>query len=112
MKHIDYRKIEFKKTGWGVKGRVVVNVPEINIVNLYLEPGEVVPPHKTPVHVHFQVMEGVGTVVIDEERYIVKEGDIVFSPLMIPHSLEANQGKPFSVFVIKTPNPGISNIKK
>jgi len=111
MELIKYQNIEFRRSGWGIKARPVVNIPEINITNLVLEPGEVVPAHKTPVNVHFQVMEGKGTVVIGEKAYVVEVGDIVFSPLQIPHSLLADQGSIFSVFVIKTPNPQMSAVK-
>jgi len=104
MKVVNYQDIEFKKSGWGVKARPVVNIPEINIMNLVLEPGEVVPAHKTPVHVHFQVMEGKGTIVIGEESYAVGPGDIVFSPMQIPHAVKADYNERFSIFVIKTPN--------
>ena len=111
MEVIKYQNIEFKRSGWGVKARQVVNIPEMNIMNLVLEPGEAVPAHKTPVHVHFQVMEGKGTVVIGDKSAVVGVGDIVFSPLQIPHSLIADQGSMFSVFVIKTPNPQLSAVK-
>lgn len=111
MEVIKYQNVEFKRSGWGVKARPVVSIPEINIVNLVLEPGEVVPAHKTPVNVHFQIMEGKGTVVIGDQSAVVGVGDIVFSPLQIPHSLIADQGSVFSVFVIKTPNPQMSAVK-
>ncbi|MFA7378163.1 MAG: cupin domain-containing protein [Erysipelotrichia bacterium] len=105
MEVIKYQNIEFKRSGWGVKARQVVNIPEMNIMNLVLEPGEAVPAHKTPVHVHFQVMEGKGTIVIGEETFVVGPGDIVFSPKQIPHAVKADQNEYFSIFVIKTPNP-------
>ncbi|MFA5421330.1 MAG: cupin domain-containing protein [Bacilli bacterium] len=111
MEVIKYQNVEFKKSGWGVKARPLVSTPEISIVNLVLEPGEVVPAHKTPVNVHFQVVEGRGTIAIGDESIVVETGDIVFSPLHIPHGLEANQNSVFSVFVIKAPNPGMSAIK-
>lgn len=111
MTAIKYQNIPFKISGWGVKARPVISIPEINITNLVLEPGEEVPAHKTPVHVHFQVMEGKGTIVIGEEAQVVEAGDIVFSPMQVPHALLANQNSVFSVFVIKTPNPGQSVVK-
>ena len=111
MKAINYKDIEFKLSAWGVKARPVVNINEISIKNLVLEPGEVVPAHKTPVHVHFQVMEGKGTIVIGEESFVVSPGDIVFSPKQIPHAVKADQNERFSIFVIKTPNPQMSMVK-
>ena len=83
----------------------------IGIVNLVMEPGEKVPSHKTPVNVLFQVIEGSGSITIGEETQIVEAGNIVVSPLQVPHALEANQDCVFSVYVIKTPNPQKSAVK-
>ncbi len=74
-------------------------------MNLALEPGEKVPLHKTSVDVLFHVIDGRGSVIIGEERSEVAAGEIVISPKMIPHALEADVGDTFSVLVIKTPNP-------
>jgi mannose-6-phosphate isomerase-like protein (cupin superfamily) len=49
-------------------------------------------------------MEGKGTIVIGEESYAVGPGDIVFSPMQIPHAVKADYNERFSIFVIKTPN--------
>lgn len=112
MKVINVNELPFVKTGWGVKGKPVVDMPEIGIVNLVMEPGEKVPSHKTPVNVLFQVVEGKGSITIGDETQIVGEGDIVVSPLQILHGLEANQNSVFSVYVIKTPNPQKSVVNR
>ena len=106
MKVIKVNELPFVKTGWGVKGKPVVDMPEIGIINLVMEPGEKVPPHKTPVNVLFQVVEGKGSITIGDETEIVE-----VSPLQISHALEANQNCVFSVYVIKTPNPQKSAVK-
>lgn len=111
MKVIKVNELPFKKTGWGVKGKPIIDMPEIGIVNLVMEPGEKVPSHKTPVNVLFQVIEGKGTITIGDETQIVEAGNIVASPLQVPHALEANQDCVFSVYVIKTPNPQKSAVK-
>lgn len=112
MKVIKVNELSFVKTGWGVKGKPIIDMPEVGIVNLVLEPGEKVPSHKTPVNVLFQVVEGKGSITIADETQIVKAGDIVVSPLQILHGLEANQDSVFSVYVIKTPNPQKSAVNK
>ena len=38
---------EFIKTPRGVKGRHLVDLPAVSVMNLVLEPGEKVPLHKT-----------------------------------------------------------------
>ena len=111
MNVIRVRQLSYVRTGWGVKGRPIIDMPEVGIVNLVLEPGEKVPSHKTPVDVLFQVVEGKGTVTIGDETQVVEAGDIVVSPLQIPHALEADQGCVFSVYVIKVPNTKSSAAK-
>ena len=111
MKVIKVNDLPYMKTGWGVKGKSIVDMPEIGIVNLFLELGEKVPSHKTPVDVLFQVIEGKGTLTIGEETQVVEAGNIVVSPAEIPHALEANQGCTFSVYVMKVPNTKKTAIK-
>lgn len=104
MKVIKVNELPYMKTGWGVKGKSIIDMPEIGIVNLCLDPGEKVPSHKTPVDVLFQVVEGNGAITIGDETQVVEAGNIVVSPAEIPHALEANQGGTFSVYVMKVPN--------
>lgn len=111
MKVIKVNGLPYTQTGWGVKGKPIVDMPEVGIINLALEPGEKVPSHKTPVNVLFQVLEGKGTVTVGEDTQVVEPGDIVVSPAQIPHALEANQGCLFYVYVIKTPNTKKSAVK-
>jgi len=111
MKVIKVNELPYMQTGWGVKGKPIIDMPEVGIINLVLESGEKVPSHKTPVDVLFQVIEGKGTITIGDETQIVEAGNIVISPLQIPHALEANQDCVFSVYVIKVPNTKKSVVK-
>jgi len=111
MKVIKVSEVPFLQTGWGVKGRPIIDLPEVGIINLVLEPGEKVPAHKTPVDVLFQIIEGKGTVTIGQESQVVEAGDIIVSPVQIPHALEADQGSLFSFLVIKVPNTKKSAVK-
>jgi quercetin dioxygenase-like cupin family protein len=70
-----------------------------------------VPSHKTPVDVLFQVIEGKGKVTVGTEAAIVEAGTIVVSPAQIPHALEATEGCMFSVYVMKVPNTKKSAVK-
>lgn len=99
------------QTAWGIQGKMVIDLPDIGIINLILKPGESVPSHKTPVDVLFQVIEGEGTITVGEESAVVSAGDIVVSPAQIPHSLEATQGCLFSVYVMKVPNTKKNAVK-
>lgn len=111
MEVIKVGEVPYMQTGWGVKGKPIVDLPEVGIINLVLEPGEKVPSHKTPVDVLFQVIEGKGTISVGEESQVVVLGDIIVSPAQIPHALEATEGALFSVYVIKVPNTKKSAIK-
>lgn len=111
MEVIKVAAMPYMQTGWGVKGKPIVDMPEVGIINLVLEPGEKIPSHKTPVDVLFQVIEGKGTITIGEESQVVESGDIIVSPVQIPHALEASQGCLFSVYVMKVPNTKKSAIK-
>jgi quercetin dioxygenase-like cupin family protein len=103
--------LPYIQTAWGVKGKPIVDMPEVGIINLILEPGEKVPSHKTPVDVLFQIIEGKGTLTVGEESQVVESGDIIVSPAQIPHALEASEGCLFSVYVMKVPNTKKSAIK-
>lgn len=104
MSIVRVQELPYATTAWGVKGRKIIDLPEIGIVNLWLEAGEVVPSHKTPVDVLFQVIAGSGTVTVGEESHAVNAGDFVESPKGVPHALAADQEEAFSVYVMKIPN--------
>jgi quercetin dioxygenase-like cupin family protein len=104
MKIVKVDTLPFLQTAWGIQGKMVIDLPDIGIINLVLKPGEIVPSHKTPVDVLFQIVEGGGTVTVGEEKAVVTAGDIVVSPAHIPHALEASEGTEFSVYVMKVPN--------
>lgn len=105
MNIIKLSDLTFRETPWGVKGGLVLELPDVAIMNLILQPGEKVPLHKTPVDVLFHIIEGQGSVGIGEEVQKVNSGEIVVSPAKIPHSLAADRGEVFSVLVYKVPNP-------
>jgi quercetin dioxygenase-like cupin family protein len=112
MDIIKVKDLPVMQTGWGVKGKRVVDLPDVGIINLILEPGEKVPSHKTPVDVLFQIIKGKGTITIGEEDQIVETGDIIISPAQIPHGLAADQNCRFSFYVMKVPNTKKSAIKE
>ncbi|MCK4257840.1 MAG: cupin domain-containing protein [Halanaerobiales bacterium] len=105
MKVIRLNDMEKVVTSKAVQVRHVINQPEVAVVNVVLQPGEVLPLHSTPVDVFFYVHSGHGAIIIDEEREIVKQGEIVLSPKDIPHGLIASEDSEFSVLVVKTPKP-------
>ena len=105
MEIITIKEVPVRENKRGVSARFLIDRQAVVVSNVVLQDGEAVPTHITPVDVFFHVLEGRGTVEIGEESQVVSEGQIIVSPANIPHSLKANQGKAFSVLVVKTPNP-------
>lgn len=105
MEILEISRQELQASPRGVQVRRLVERPAVAVVNIVLQPGEKVPSHATPVDVYFHVLEGRGAVEIGCEREDVREGQIIISPAHIPHALYAASDSPFSVLVVKTPNP-------
>jgi quercetin dioxygenase-like cupin family protein len=105
MKRIRLEELPMTTSPRGPKMRKVLSTDDIVVANIVLEPGQVLPSHKTPVDVLFYVHSGSGYVVIDDDNIEVVAGDMVPSPKNIPHGLKAREENSFSVLVIKTPNP-------
>lgn len=105
MEVVKINSVPLKETPRGIAGRQLIDLPDIHIMNLVLNPGERVPDHVTPVDVLFHVIEGQGTVRIGGETANVEAGEIIVSPAKIPHGLQASEDSKLSVLVMKTPNP-------
>ncbi len=88
-----------------VEVRKVLKKEHVQVVYLKFLPGQRIPSHVTPVDVFFYVVEGRGSVTIGDVSAEVAEGDIVFSPKGIPHSVENASEGLLKLLVVKTPNP-------
>lgn len=66
MKVMKVNELTYMQTGWSVNDKPIIDMPEVGIINLILEPREKVSSHKTPVDVLFQVMAGEGTITIGD----------------------------------------------
>jgi len=75
------------------------------VTHILLKPGEELKPHLTPVDVAFYVLEGVGTVLIGEEKQDIKAGTLVESPKMIVHCWYNKTDSDVRILVIKAPKP-------
>ncbi len=105
VKVIRPHQLETEENPRGVQARSLVNRKPIQVMNLVLQPGEVVEEHVTPVDVLFYVVQGKGSMSVGQREVEVKATEMVVSPKNIPHSLRASQKDKFEVLVIKTPNP-------
>lgn len=104
MKIINTDKAAVSASPRGVNVKHLLSNDSVAVSNIFLQPGEAVPSHTTPVDVFFYIIEGKGRVQIGQEIAEVKEKDLIESPAGIPHALFADDYF-FSVMVVKTPNP-------
>lgn len=59
------------------KGYRLAQVKQGELVELRLQPKGEVPPHALPIHVTFYVVSGQGTLLIDDESTMARQGDVL-----------------------------------
>ncbi|GIN92315.1 hypothetical protein J6TS1_25200 [Siminovitchia terrae] len=68
---------------------------------LNLLPGQSVPPHPHPnAHVYMYVVEGAGTLIIDEKELTVSQKDVVHCEDQQMLEIENTGDKPLSIYVV------------
>jgi len=88
----------------GVLVKQLIKHEDTTVMNLVLNPGDVVPEHAVPVNVFFYIVEGKGTLQIGDEAKVVEAKDIITCPQNTKMSLMADQGQKFVVLNVKTPS--------
>ena len=104
MKIIKMNQIEGNKNKRGVIAKKLLKHDNAQVMNLILSPGDVVPPHAVPVDVFFYIVQGKGTLQIEEEEAVVEAQDIITCPPNTEMSLRADQEEEFVVLNVKTPS--------
>ncbi|MTI61450.1 MAG: cupin domain-containing protein [Firmicutes bacterium] len=104
MEIIKMNEIRGQKNKRGVIAKPILKHSHAQVMNLVLEPGNVVPEHSVPVDVFFYIVEGKGTLQIGEEKAIVEATNIISCPPNTKMSLTADQGERFVVLNVKTPS--------
>lgn len=104
MKIIKMNEIEGKKNKRGIVVKQLLKHENAQIMNLVLNPGDVVPAHSVPVDVFFYIVDGRGTLNIGEENAVVEAEDIIVVPPDTKMALKADQGEKFIVLNVKTPS--------
>jgi len=89
----------------GVRSQVLLNMDEVQVVMISIQPGDGMKMHTTPVDVFFYGVEGQGIVEIGEERAEMGVDALVNSPKGIPHRLSNESDSLFRFLVVKTPHP-------
>ena len=104
MDIIKMEEVEGKENKRGVTAKQLMKNDDVQVMNLVLRPGDVVPEHSVPVNVFFYIVEGKGTLQIGEEKTVVEAKDIIPCPPNTEMSLVADQGEKFKVLNVKTPS--------
>lgn len=104
MEIIKMDQVEGKEVRGGVIAKQLIKHEHVKVMNIILNPGEIIPEHNVPVDVFFYVVEGKGTLQIGDERAVVTAKDIILCPPKTNMSLSADQGTKFVVLNVKTPS--------
>lgn len=103
MEIIKMTQIPGKEVRGGVTAKQLIKHEHVKVMNIILNPGDVIPKHQVPVDVFFYVIEGKGTLTIGEESAVVSAEDIILCPPNTDMSLVADQNERFIVLNVKTP---------
>lgn len=102
MSHENLQNIPTEINIRGIQAKMIVHHKNATIKNLILEANESIPNHQVPVDVTFFILEGTGTITINNNIYPVKKDDIVLCPPNTVMSVSANNER-LSFLNIKTP---------
>ncbi|MDZ7671786.1 MAG: cupin domain-containing protein [Halanaerobiales bacterium] len=104
MNVIKLDKLKSEKNMKGIMTKDVLKNENVQVKNLLLEKGDVVPEHKVPVDVFFHVIEGKGTIQIGDTEYELEEKDFITCPPNTIMKVMANKGESFNILNVKTPS--------
>lgn len=103
MSVIKLSELETKENVKGIKYKKVLNNKNVEVRNLILSEGDLVPEHKVLVDVFFHVVEGKGTIMIGDTDYELDEKDFIVCPPNTLMKVMANRGEKFNILNVKTP---------
>ncbi len=92
--------------------REITEEGKLELVNEFEIPGGgAVEPHSHPTHEFYYVLYGRGNMVIDGEERVIAQGDFVYIPPDLVHSLHATSGHaPLRCFCFAVTAPGAGAI--
>lgn len=103
MSVIKLENLKAEENMRGIMTRDVLKNENVQVKNLILEEGDVVPAHQVPVDVFFHVMEGKGSIMIGDETYQLEEKDFITCPPNTKMKVMADRGDKFNILNVKTP---------
>ncbi|MFA5383405.1 MAG: cupin domain-containing protein [Eubacteriales bacterium] len=99
MNVIKVNDIATFKTPRGVTAKKILENQSFKIMNLLLQPGEVVEKHDAPVDIFFYVVKGKGYIQENDEEVLLEANDILYCMKKVPHGLRAGEEE-FNVLVV------------
>ena len=106
----NYKDLEVADTPHGINAYKLYDKDHALIMHLHLKAGESLKPHITPVDVAFYVIEGTPSIMVADEKIVVKQDDIIESPKDIVHCIYNDTDKDVRVLVMKLPKPTAKTI--
>ncbi|SRR6056297_1152315 len=103
MSVIKLENLEQHENMRGIMTKDVLKNEDVQVKNLNLKEGDVVPPHQVPVNVFFHVLEGKGSIMIGDETFQLDEKDFITCPPNTKMKVMADRGAKFSILNVKTP---------
>lgn len=104
MEILTISEIEPSPTPLGGKARILVDNPELKMVNLIIDPGQRVNTHAAPVDVVFIVLDGKGQVTVEDEEIEVVSGQMLVCPAGTLRSIDAAADGGLNLLVVRCPN--------
>ena len=103
MSVIKLKELDSYENMRGIITKDVLKNENVQVKNLKLKQGDVIPAHQVPVDVFFHVLEGKGTIIIGDESYTLEEKDFITCPPRTPMKVMADKGDKFNILNVKTP---------
>ena len=93
---------ETPKVQYNLDGRILCNLPGVEVVHLSLKPGEKIDKHINPNDVIFFVVEGKAMFETDTEGQLVSKDQVIVVPGGTNRGIDNISVSIFKVLVIKT----------
>ena len=97
-------EVPLQPTPLGGKARIIIEKPEVKLVNLVLEAGDKVLAHDAPVDVIFIVHEGRGSMLVEKENVLIEAGQVVMVPAGLSRQINADKDEGIELLVVRSPN--------
>ncbi|MGE5372511.1 MAG: cupin domain-containing protein [Solirubrobacterales bacterium] len=103
-KVIRLNEMDAAPTPLGGMARILLDRPEVRVVNLTVDPGTEVGNHTAPVEVLFMVLAGKGILTAAGDEITVEPGMCIICPPDVTRSVRVLPGEPLNLLVVRSPN--------